>query len=365
VRHDIVSLQPTPSSLPPHPTWHTPWPCPQVRVQALMNGQVVIRPILDDAKAAQAKDDTPKWVPAYRRSESPKPNGRRSIRASPAGSVNGDTMSSRDGSPSRVQREGNGMVLYSMHDDEDGSTQTRSASPGRGDESGTPVRRGRLVTRRAQGAGGSDRSGRTPSSRRCAMVDRASSPIVIDPATSTPLNVPAQEQFWGRSTVKPGAGSPSSKAHGVNGPSMIGSGALTQAPPPPPVSRLGQASQGAKAQAAATPTAITAPPAVPSESRAATKAQQAPAATAAMATESAPPPAQAGLPGDDDLVQLGESPVDPADAHEPVQPLEPAVEEPSPAAQPEAEAEALQEQPSPAGEAADAPQEETDAAVTE
>ncbi len=228
----------------------------QVRVQALMNGEVVIRPLPDEVKPP--KDEAPRWQPAGRggRGASPGRQGAQQQRGSSlsphrsrVGSVNGEggggdaaLGGSEPSSPARhrdvhVHKERNGTVLYSMHEeDEDGAQQ------GGHHHGGSPLhaangggnRRGKLVTRREQpGATTAGRFG--GNGRRHLMQDRACSPFVVDPATQQVLNAPPQEQFWQhRGAAKP-HGKPSEGGSGTGARRL---GALEQAPPPPPTSRL-------------------------------------------------------------------------------------------------------------------------------
>lgn len=47
--------------------------CPQVRVQALMNGEVIIKPLLDDLRPSRKPE--PHWNPAYKTNQSPTRQG--------------------------------------------------------------------------------------------------------------------------------------------------------------------------------------------------------------------------------------------------------------------------------------------------
>lgn len=204
----------------------------QVRVQALMNGEVIIRPLPDQVPKTQ-HESPPRWQPAGRGPLSP---GRdkmlRSPHRSQGNSVAGDTLdhdldATSPSSRSRAHhKEANGMVLYSMQDGDDSASD------------GSPLlnagnRHGKLVTRREREAANGQQ--RFNNARRLPMVDRACSPFLVDPATQIPTNVPAQDLFWpNNKSGQPERPSPAASA----GPRK---GALEQEPPPPPTSRFTKA----------------------------------------------------------------------------------------------------------------------------
>ncbi len=327
-----------------------------------MNGEVVIRPLPDERPPPKDDTNTARWNPAYRSITSPQRDQRR---ASAGGDEHAGTDSEAQSPTSRRARhlaaEQNGMVLYSMRD-EDGAA-------GAGDGHQHPLgaggnRWGKLVTRRDRDNNtGRQRFGNP---RRVPMVDRACSPFILDPASQQPINVPPQHEFWNKPTESKGAGAPGAKRVG----------ALEQAPPPPPASRIGAkaaaADKGGDKHGASQDGEMPAP-----EQLAQVIGDEASMQDAAGLTAEAPEPDLGASMADSPAAEAppAEAAEEPAAAKpvaEPEAPAaepepEPAAAEPEPAAEPETEPEPA-EQEAPAEEpaaAADEPAAEEPAAAAD
>lgn len=214
---------PDPQPTAPDPA-HNLHPQPlQVRVKALMDGEVIVRPLPGEgAEAIKQREPPPRWNPAGRFNRSPSPTRRDGARERRSMSPRRSQEGGDEGEPGSPSGEG-GPVLYSTGLEDSGGRSDR-LPPGATNGGGG---RGHLVKRSHGGGagGGHGRSGRF--SRHLAMMDRASSPFILD-SGGNPLNAPSQEQFWPSTHGEP---HPPSKQ-----PSKVG--ALSQDPPPPPASRL-------------------------------------------------------------------------------------------------------------------------------